>query len=101
MCGDRAVDRLAIAAVVLGGDGGRNELAFAGSQRMRSAQENVDELVDWLRGVRAVRQQPANPWESRWNRDVWHGVVTRVGRGGSRNLPRASCALNVALAGHA
>ena len=60
MRGDGAVNRLAVAAVVLRRHERRDQLALARCERVRAAQQHVDELVERFRGLGPERHRPAD-----------------------------------------
>ena len=71
---DRAMDRLAVAAVVARRHKGRNQLALAGRERMRSAQQHVNQLVERLGGLRPKGHRTPDPGQVFLQFDVCHGV---------------------------
>ena len=72
--GDRAMDRLAVAAVVARRHVGRNQLALAGRERVRSAQQHVNQLVERLGGLRPKGHRTPDPGQVFLQLDVCHGV---------------------------
>ena len=63
--GDGAVNRLAVAAVVLRRHERRDELALARRERVRAAQQHVDQLVERLGRLRPKGHRPANAGQIR------------------------------------
>src|SRR6185503_14689505 len=88
MCGDGAMNRLTVAALVLRGDVGRDELALGLRQAVWAAQEDIDELVERLRCFRPERHRAANTGQPFRKGDMWSGWLTRCGG----HIPRWPCA---------
>jgi hypothetical protein len=70
--GNRAMNRLAIPAVVLRRDDGRNQLALAWRERVRSVQQDVGELVERFRGLWPERHRSPDSGDTLGQRDVRH-----------------------------
>ena len=73
--GNGAMNGLAVAAVVLRRDEGRDQLALAWRERVRPAQQDVGQLVEGFRGLRPEGHGSTDSWETFGQRDVRHGYL--------------------------
>src|SRR5262249_40579585 len=87
--GDRAVNGLAVAAVVMSWHERRYQLTLPGRERLRPPQQHVDQFVERLRGFRPECHRPANAGQSfsEWN--VSHQAAFSRWNGRSLPLPSA------------